>query len=223
MKQRRPSALSKVDSTDRDLAPSKNYKLENDPLPKGFQRVMRKMESITASNNKNKSGDPLRKTNTLPTTEGKVTKSAKGNKKKVSDNMSMQVGETYKAFSKKARLNERKDKLKEKRRKGKTPDETRMDGHTTLFGTQASAPPTFTQGKAIAALQANLDAGEKDEDDVVETKRPSENDEGDKVGRKTKLKDLPMSQQKIIAEERAKAIETYRLAKLKRGNTESNS
>ncbi|KAJ3319596.1 hypothetical protein HDU76_000498 [Blyttiomyces sp. JEL0837] len=97
------------------------------------------------------------------------------------------------------------------------------------FGFQAQEPPKFTvvprkiggHGKAMlqALMKKNARSEENEEEDDAEApnakraktepQRPAE----PTVGRKTKLKNLPLVQQKVLAEQRQLAIEAYRKKK----------
>ncbi|KAJ3201637.1 hypothetical protein HDU67_001171 [Dinochytrium kinnereticum] len=185
---------------------------------------------------------------TLPTSADALTKrpgeTYKEFSRRINDNVRKSINaatqsQTKTAIKRKAKLNERKQKLKEKRRKGKTQEdmEDRMDGHTVLFGTQASAPPTFTVKPkkiggasklrniaASAAASAELeDAATRGDSQESKPKQAGQDEGGDKVGRRTKLRELPLSQQKILGEERAKVIELYRMAKQRKASNATAS
>ncbi|KAJ3107917.1 hypothetical protein HDU97_002849 [Phlyctochytrium planicorne] len=217
---------------EKDLPPAKNYKLENDPVPKAFQRVMRMRDEVIGRSN-----GTLQKEKKKPVVSAIAAKKAGESFKEFNQRLNDSVrnavnaaakAQTKTAIKKKAILKERKKKLAERRRKGKKKedDEDKMDGHATLFGTQASAPPTLTvkPKKIGGSRQIKVQQLEEEEDGANEQqnqKRESVADPaevGDKVGRKTKLRDLPLSQQRLLSEERTKAIEHYRTARLRRAN-----
>ncbi|KAJ3105980.1 hypothetical protein HDU96_008374 [Phlyctochytrium bullatum] len=255
-RKRTKAAPPPKDDTKHDLAPrEKDFRLENDPIPKNFLRAMAKAE-IKGK----KRGPPTTQKGAKEGTDNQPPekKQKTGGKATGLDALVRRDGETFKEFSKriedetrnkintsvkqqtktaqkrKEKLKQRKQQREQKRRKGKTKEDMEgrlTDGHATVpFGVQADAPPSLSVkprkigGKnKLAMMSAAAQERENEEDDTGgddPTAGPPGKSESDgdevKVGRKIKLKDLPLSQQKAILTERANAIETYRQAKARR-------
>jgi hypothetical protein len=133
--------------------------------------------------------------------------------------------QTKTAIKKKEKLKERKQKREQKRKKGKDPEDKAGPGkRDELFGVQAYEPPTITALPRKAAIKKQLhqqqraeeEASDHDDDsaaNVKQKKEPKEIPEVQSVGRKAKLKTLPLAQQKRLLEEREKVIATYRQVK----------
>ncbi|KAJ3344154.1 hypothetical protein HDU83_005380 [Entophlyctis luteolus] len=137
--------------------------------------------------------------------------------------------QTKTAIKRKQRLSERKQRRDGKNRGDIEEVKEFAIAEQIPFGVQVDAPPRFTvvpkkvgggAGARRVLEQQMSDEGQNSGDPVQveerdEKAKPDTTAALRKVGRKTKLKHLPMVKQKQLAEERAKAIEVYRMAKTK--------
>ncbi|KAJ3293232.1 hypothetical protein BCR33DRAFT_846598 [Rhizoclosmatium globosum] len=208
-------------------SPSSKDNLATEALPKSLKLVLAKSAKIQK---KKTDGSKPKRDN--ETTKIQAGESIRAFTRRIESDMRNKVNaaakaETATAQKRKRRLAERKLKRKEKGKKKVDSDDEKekefMTPEAVPFGFQAQEPPRLTVvpkkvgggAGALRAVQAAMEAKERKEKDAERKARmeakDKERDAGlPAVGRKVKLKDLPLVKQKNLMEERQRVIDEYR-------------
>lgn len=207
------------------IPPNHHDNIELEPLPKQFARILKRSEKKDTQNQ-------VRRAEAAKTNDKRLLSRNKLNNAKRPNETIVEYGrrlddeirhsvnqaarsETKTFAKRKARLEERKKKRVERRKRNKNSSDTdNDDAHKPAFGEQANAPPLLTvvpkkvgggagaRRVAEAALIASTLS-------TSSSSAPTSNTTTDGTKR-TRLRDLPLIQQKLRGEQRALAIEAYR-------------
>ncbi|KAJ3075620.1 hypothetical protein HDU98_007432 [Podochytrium sp. JEL0797] len=221
-------ARKPITYNDNQVPSKESNEIQNEALPKAFKLMLAKSARI-----EKKKLD--KKPRVIPEDRIKPGESVRAFTRRIETDMRIKVNaaakaETKTAQKRKLRLKERKQKREHKgsfTKQVDSEDEREFPKKEVIpFGAQAMEPPKLSVvpkkigggAGAIRAMQAAMEAKEKKEKDEERRKKmeekEKERDSGlPSVGRKIKLKDLPLVKQKNLMEERQRVIDQYRLAK----------
>ncbi|KAI9358282.1 hypothetical protein DFJ73DRAFT_757992 [Zopfochytrium polystomum] len=222
-----------------------NYRVEDEKLPREFVRLMRltkDLEEKKSSSKKKKSKDADGHSK-----EGDKYKNLKINEKDlklrkgetikafkervaglIRNSVNRAMRRETKTYQKKKLFLKEKDGRRKTKSKDDEEEKRRLKPEPIPFGEQAKAPPNLTvipkkvgggAGAARAAAAALAAKEAKDKARESAAAKAALTEAGKSAGKKTKLRDLPMVQRKLRADERKAAIEMYRSMKQKQQST----